>query len=187
MTKKELKKIALAKIQEGKTRQETLDEMQSETQSTRVDIAKILKFIPPLKTREKYQIFNSVLLFVLILTAGFKILAGIPIIIENGIKWLPILFILPMLNLVLAYGVAKFMGEYYRLIAILTILSLLRSLGGIDLTDIYSLMDLIIAGLLIFLSFFLKAKFATDYESKREYYTNDLGENRGRDIISFND
>jgi len=187
MTKGELSKIALTKIKDGKSRQETLEEMHTETQTSRAELAKILKYLPPLKTRERYKVLNAVLLFLLLLTALFKILTGIPIVLDNGIWWLPVLFFLPILNIILIYGVAKFKGKYYKPVAILTILGFLRSLKGIDAMDMYLLIDLLIAGFMVFLGFFLKSKFAGDYETTREYYINDMGENRGRDVISFRD
>jgi hypothetical protein len=188
MTKKELRKIAIKKLDEGKTRQQVLTEIREETQAPAVDIARILTFTPSKRTKKKYKLVNSILLGILILTIILKFTMGIPIVLENGIKWLPILFLLPLINILLAYKVATYQGNIYKWIAILTIVSLLRSAPKLfnEEFDFLKLVDLTIAGLIIFLGFYLKGKFAADYEIKREYYINDLGERRGRDVILFN-
>lgn len=189
MTKKEIKKIAIKKINEGKTRQDVLTEIREETQAPIADIAGVLKFIPSKQTKEKYKVANSILLGILTLTILSKLIMGIPIVMENGIKWLPVLFLVPLINVLLAYAVATYKGEIYRWVAIFTILSLLRSTPKLfdGEMDLLKLIDLTVAGLLIFLGFYLKGKFAGDYETKREYYINDLGERRGKDVIYFND
>lgn len=189
MTKKELKRIAVKKIGEGKSRQESLIEIKEETKETYADIANVLKNTPPNRTKQKYKILNILLLSVLILTIISKLVIGLPIVIEHGIKWFPALLLVPMINILLAYGVATYNGAIYRWVAIFAILTLLRStpkyFNG-DL-DILKSIDLVVIGLLVFLGFYLKNKFSTDYETKREYYTNDTGEKRGRDIIYFKD
>ncbi|NMM50897.1 hypothetical protein [Marinigracilibium pacificum] len=187
MKKRELKNLALIKIQEGKSRQETLESIKNQTQLPAKDIANILKYIPPLNTRDKHKTLNYILLFILLMTALFKMFAGIPLVLQNGLKWFPILLLLPTINLIMAYGVLKFKGEFYRLIMVLTALSVVRSLGKINLSDIYDIMDLLIAGIVIGLSYFLNKKFTAEVKSERENYIDENGENSSRMTIKFKD
>ena len=57
----------------------------------------------------------------------------------------------------------------------------------LDFSTIFGYADFAFASSLIFLGFYLNSKLCPGFESKREYYTNEYGENRGRDIIYFRD
>lgn len=189
MTKKEIRKIASTKLNEGKKRQQVLTEMAEETQAPVADIAAVLRYTPSRRTKKKYQLVNSLLLTILILTVILKFIIGIPIVLENGIQWLPLLFLVPLINILLCYGVATYRGRIYKWVAIYSAISLLKSLPALltNGVDFLEAIDLVIVGLLIFLGLYLNRKFAADYKTKREYYINDLGQRRGRDVIFFND
>lgn len=187
MTKKELKKIASKKIDEGKSRQVTFLEMIEELEENKKVIANSLEFLPPNQTKENYKMFNSLLLLALIVTVIFKLFIGVNMVLENGVKYLPILLILPALNTYFAYSVAKFRIEIYKWLGIMMILSIWRSGFLGNEVDLYFIFDFVLFGIIIFLSFYLKSKMASGYETKREYFTNENGENRGMDVIYFED
>jgi hypothetical protein len=92
MTNKEIRKLAEEKISQGKTRQQTFDEIKEETKQSSEKVAKIIRFIPTLDSRERYKIANTILGIILLLTVFLKILAGIPIILQFGkIELLPLI------------------------------------------------------------------------------------------------
>ena len=98
MDSKELKKLAINKINEGKSRQVILTELIEETNEPSNNIAKVLKYMIPIETRKKYQLVNTILLTLLMVTMAFKLLLGASIALEN-IKFLPILLVIPIINI----------------------------------------------------------------------------------------
>lgn len=189
MTKRQIRKEAKQHILSGKTKQETFDHLKGIGKLPIEDLAKIIKSIPTLQAREEYKILNIILISLLALTVLAKMLTGIPIVIENGLKWLPILFIIPIVNIILLIGVATYWGESHKWVAILTILGLLRTLGSMlgQPFDPLILVDLSIAAGLIGLGFYLHSKLYTAYKIVKEPYQNSRGENRLRNVIRFED
>ncbi len=189
MTKKELRKLAEQKIKEGKSRQKAFEELKEESKNKSEEIAKIIRFIPTLENRQKYKVAQTILIVALGITILFKMLAGLPIVIEKGINWLPIILLMPIINIALTYGIATYKGQYYRLVGIFTILGLLRSLQDIigETFDPLILIDLGIAGALIVLGFYLNSKMVSEYQTVKEKYTNQQGQTRLRNKIKFVD
>ena len=189
MTRKEIRKLVIKKLNEGKKRQQVLTEICEETQTPVADVAAILTFTPSKRAKKKYKLVNSLLLTILILTVILKLIIGIPFVLKNGIQWFPVLLLMPLINIILCYGVATYRGRIYKWIAIYSAISLLKSLPAFftDGLDFLETIDLVIVGLLIFLGLYLNRKFTAGYKIKREAYINDLGQRRGRDVIFFND
>jgi len=189
MTKKEVRKAALQSILDGKTKQETFETLKETSKLPTEDLAKIIQSIPSLQARQKYKTLNMILIGLLSLTVLFKMMAGIPIIIENGIKWFPVLFILPIINILLLIGVATYSQSSHKWVAIFTIFGLLRSLSDIlgQPFEPLIIIDLTIAAGLIGLGFYLNSKLCPDYSTVKERYQNNQGQDRLRNVIKFND
>lgn len=190
MTKKEIRNAANQKFLKGKDIHQTFEELQEEVVGKSAeDIAKILRFVPTLEKREKYKIAHTILILTLGLTVMFKALMGVPIILENGINWLPIIFIMPIINIILVYGVATYQGQYYNYVAIFTVIGLLRMLKEINnnQSDLYLLVDFGIAGILIGLGYYLSSKMNTAYKTVKVKYTSREGKVRVKDKIKFVD
>jgi hypothetical protein len=189
MTKKEARKAAKKSILDGKTKQETFETIKETSKLPTEDLAKIIQSIPSLKARQKYKTLNLVLIVLLSLTVLFKMLAGIPIIIENGIKWVPVLFILPIINILLLIGVYTYSPNSHKWVAIFTILGLLHSLSDIlgQPFEPLILIDLTIAAGLIGLGFYLNSKLCPDYLIVKERYQNNQGQDRLRNVIKFDE
>jgi predicted RNase H-like HicB family nuclease len=189
MTKKEVRKVVKQSILDGKTKQETFETLKETAKLPTEDLAKIIQSIPSLQARQKYKTLNMILIGLLSLTVLFKMMAGIPIIIENGIKWFPVLFILPIINILLLIGVATYSQSSHKWVAIFTILGLLRSLSDIlgQPFEPLIIIDLTIAAGLIGLGFYLNSKLCPDYLTVKERYQNNQGQDRLRNVIKFND
>ncbi len=189
MKKREIRKLAEQKIKEGKTRQQTYEEIKKDSKEKSEVIAKIVRFIPTLENREKYKIPHTILIMVCLLTIIFKMLAGIPIVIERGINWLPIIFLFPIINIIFTYGLITYKGQYYRLVAIFTIIGLLRSLQYIFGSPFEPLivLELAIALTLTGLGFFLNKRMVSEHELVKEKHTNNEGQLRLRNKIKFID
>lgn len=189
MTKKEVRKAAKQSILECKTKQETFETLKATSKLPIEDLAKIIQTIPSLQARQKYKTQNMILIGLLSLTVLFKMMAGIPIIIENGIKWFPILLILPIINILLLIGVATYSQSIYKAVAFFTLFGLLRSLSDIlgQPFEPLIIIDLSIAAGLIGLGFYLNSKLCPDYTIIKEKYQNNQGQDRLRNVIKFND
>lgn len=189
MTKKEVRKLAQQKIKEGKTQQQTFEEIKEESDRPAEEIAIIVKGIPTLAKRQKYKSLNSVLIGLLVLTIALKMNSGIPIVVEKGIKWFPIIFILPLINVFMLWGVSTFRASFHRFAAVLTMISVIRNLKHFlgESFEPMLILDLMIYGGIIFLGFYLQGKLTPGYATVKERYTNSEGQARLRNQIIFND
>lgn len=188
MTKKEIKDIARKNILDGKTKQETFNILNETSELPIEDLAKIVESIPSLQARKKYRLLNIILILILSITVLLKLLLGLPLLIENGIKFLPVFLILPIINMFLLWGVITFKAGSHKFVAILTILGVLRSLNKlIHNVDISMLIDITIALSLIGLGFYLNSVFYKGYTIDSEYYEDSDGQNKKKNIITFNE
>ena len=192
MTNKEIRKAAKQSILSGKSKQETFEALKGTSYHSVQSIekmAKIIRNIPSLQARKKYKSLNVVLIVLLSLTVLFKMMSGIPIIIENGIKWFPILFILPIINILLLVGVATYSSGSHKGVALFTFLGLFQLIGNIvgEKFEPLILIDFAIAAGLIGLGLYLNSKLFPDYLTVKERYQDNAGKNRIRDVIKFED
>jgi len=189
MTKKEVKKVVKQSLLSGKTKQETFEELEMTSEFPPEKLARIIRGIPTLQARKKHKTLNIILITLLSLTILFKVLAGIPIVVENGIKWIPILFLLPIINIILLVGVATYSQGGYKAVAILTILGVLQTFGKMwgEPFDPFILIDFVVAAGLITLGFYLNSKFFPEYLISEECYRDSEGEYKLKYVIQFED
>ena len=189
MTKRELRKKAQDKIVEGKSRQQVFEEMKAEHATRIAEIVKIVRFMPSLATREKYKTYHILLLTFLGISIALKIVAVLPMIIEHGINWLPVLLLLPVINLLLIIMVASYNGQAYKLVAILSFIGVVRSLGELGKVafDPWMLVGFGLAGALIGLGFFMHSKMVSEYQLVSESYTTAEGKEGVRKVYKFPD
>jgi len=189
MTKKEVKNVAKQSIFDGKTKQETFDDLERTSELSPEKLAKIIQKIPTIQARKKYKVLNIILIVLLSLTVLFKMMAGIPIIVANGIKWIPILFLLPIINVLLLIGVATYSPNSHKLVALFTFLGVLQYVGNIfgEPFNPLILIDLAIFAGLIILGLYLNYNLCPDYSSNEECYQDSRGEYHLRTVIKFDD
>jgi len=189
MTKREAQKLVQQKIKEGKTQQQTFDEIIELSDIPAEEIAAIVKVIPTLDSRRKYKTLNVILIVLLSLTVLSKIISGIPIILQNGITWIPVLFLLPAINVLLLWGVATYKSNFHRFVAIFTILGILNSLSkiiGVPFNYLL-LIDFAFYAALIILGFYCQGKLTPGYDKMKERYISSDGETLIRDKFVFDD
>lgn len=189
MKLKEAAKIARKQIAEGKTRQETYDSLMAANNLPAVKFATIIQSIPSVQAREKYKTANGILMTLLILTIVFKLIVGILLVMENGLKILPVLLILPLLNIYFLWGVSNFRPGIHRSVGILTIIGVLRSLQHVigQPFNLFFFIDFSIAAGLIGLGFYLHNKLHPVYKTVRESYQNSEGQELVRNAIKFDE
>lgn len=189
MTKSDVRKLVKQKIKEGKTKQQTFDEIIELSDMPAEEIANMVKVIPTLASRQKNKTLNVILIVFLSLTVLAKILSGIPIILQNGIKWIPVLFLLPAINVLLLWGVATYRANFHRVVAVFTILGLFNSLiKSIGVPFNYLLLsDFAFYAVLIILGFYCQSKLTPGYDKMKERYISSEGETMIRDKFVFDD
>ena len=188
MTKRQARKAAKQSILDGNSKQETFESLKVTSKKSTEDLAKIIQSIPSLIARKKYFALNMVLIILLAITILIKVLAGIPLVIQLGFKWFPLLFILPIINILLLVGVATYAAGAHKLVAILTILGVIRSIQIVqEQFEPLMLIDFAFAAGLIGLGFYLNSLLCPKYLTVKEIYQNDQGQNRMREVIKFED
>ena len=186
MTKKEIRKLAQEKIQEGKTQQQAFDEIKELAEAPDEEVANLVKTIPTLQIRKKYQVLNAVLISLLLLTVVFKVILAVSMIMHNGLAWSPVIFIFPVLNCAMLYGAATYAIRAHQTVAILTGLGFIQTLGRLTFQPVV-LVDLAITAALIGLGIYLQGKLTPGFTRVNETYTNPQGKVKARVKIRFAD
>lgn len=190
MKKKEIKQKGWQRIdQEGKSRQETFEELCEESDRSAEDIGKILRYIIPHETRKKYKVPHAVLMFVLLLTILVKLFMGLAIVAQHGASYTPVLFIIPLVNVFFLIAVLKYWGWAYNGVAIFGVISLSQNLGDIidDPSDPFRLIGLVVVLALIGLGFYLHFKMTPEPEEVKEEYVDKKGKKKLRNKLQFMD
>lgn len=188
MTKRNARKAAKQSILDGNSKQETFDTLKETSKISTEDLAKIVQSIPSMNARKKYKTSNMVLIILLSITILIKVLAGIPLVLQLGFKWFPLLFILPIINILLLVGIATYAAGIHKLVAILTILGVIRTIQTIEgQFEPVMLIDFALAAALIGLGFYLNSVLCPKYWSVKEVYQNEEGQNRMKHVIKFED
>ena len=186
MTNKEIRKTAKQSILNGKTKQETFEELKGISYKTAKKTANIIQTIPSLQTRRMYKLQYIVLIVLLSGTILFKMKAIIPFIIENE-AWLLIILLAPIINILV--GIITYKPNSYMMLALLSWLwqyilcfELVR-----DTFKPLILIDIVIASVFIELGSLLHSKLFPEYLTEKELYKNKQGQNRQRIVIKFKD
>jgi len=191
MKKSEIRKIAEDKINSGMSHQEVFNELKETIDEPLNKIANILKTIPKPKKIKEYKIAHLVLFGVLIITILSKMLIGVGFVIENGLKTAPLIFILPIINIFLLYGITKYKTQYYQFVGIFSLLSITRimrtfNLDNLDKLDFYGIIfSFLILVILIGLGFFLYSEMSSKFKIEKETYITKKGIKRKRDKYVF--
>jgi len=192
MTKKEVRKIVNQRIFNGKTKQETFEELKDTSKLSIKDLAKIIQKTPSLEARKKHKTTHIVLKTIFILTIIFKLKFGIQIIIEEEIKnvfqIILILSIMPIINILLLIGVSKYGPNSFKLAAFFSILGLYQYMrSGIVFEEVGAIifLDLFIHLGIVVLALHLDTKFFPKYLTNKELYQNTQGEEKVRQVIKF--
>jgi hypothetical protein len=119
------------------------------------------------ENKNKYKIYNNILLGLLGLVILLRILRVLSLTIETGQLWtLLFVLIVPFFTAFFVYEIARYNASIYRLCGIFTILGSLQTITKLDgAADI--LITLAITGSIAGLSFFLDSEMFPDYSPKK--------------------
>ena len=187
MTKKEIRRAARDMILAGSTRQQAFVAMQQQSTEPAEKVADLVRYIPTLEARRKYHTPWVALIVLMLLGVLVKVFLGYLVMLENGNAWWPALLLMPLVNVLLTVGVIQYRGETFRFITFLTVIGVLRGIGqhaaggfGLDF-----LLDMLFAGVLIALSYYLNTRMVSAPKEVKERYTNAQGQDRLRNTLVF--
>lgn len=119
-------------------------------------IAGLIKSVVKTEVKQKYKIYNHILIGLLWISIILKILTIIPLTQQSGILYTIILMLFaPSINLFFIYNIAKYNGPYYRFCGILSIASFFQSITyfeNVSTIVINALLVGVVAGLCFYLS-----------------------------------
>lgn len=189
VTKKDIRKLVLHKIEEGKSQQEIFEEIKQEVRNPAREIAQQVRSIATLDKRNNYKTAHAVLVILLAIIVLFKVLTGVFVVIENGIRWTPMIIAYPFIYIIILYGVIKYRGFYFKFAAAFLLVGNLKPLLQLFTEGFKPMLviDLIFAAVVVALCIYLSKKMFPDFKAIKEKYTNSNGQNRLKLKIIFSD
>jgi hypothetical protein len=149
----------------GKTDQEIYNEL-SQQYYDKKSLALLITGTVTTENKNNYKVYNNILLGLLVLAILLRILLVFSLTIQTGQLWtLLLVFIVPLFAAYFAYEIARYNGPIYRFCGIMTIAGFLQTIGKSEGgTDI--LINLVFAGAIAGLSFYLDSKMFPNFSPK---------------------
>jgi hypothetical protein len=166
LDRKEAQKLIAHSRVSGKSDQEIYNDL-SQQYFDRKSVALLITGTVTTENKNKYKVYNNILLGLLGLVVLSRILLVFSLTIQTGQLWtLLLLFIAPLFAAYFAYEISKYSGPIYRLCGIMTIVGFMQTIskseGGTDI-----LINLVFAGAIAGLSFYLDSKMFPHYSPKK--------------------
>lgn len=155
MNIKKISEMALAKLEQGVSRQDVFRQLVSKNPSEASKIAYCIASIPKKEKRLKYLRHNALLFLLLVIYAGLSLISGLPIKPGEPTIFLLLTCVIP---LVFSYFVFRFHGGIYRVAWIWFMIDLVETVlvtGTPTTTDAFKLIVLFI---ILVLSLFIARK-----------------------------
>ena len=170
MSKKTIDRKAAQKMivdsrDNGKTDQEIYNEL-SQQYYDKKSVALLITGTVTTENKNKYKVYNHILLALLGLAILLRILLVFSLTIQTGQLWtLLLVFIVPLFAIYFAYEIARYNAPIYRFVGIMTIVGFFQTIGKSEGgTDI--LINLVFAGAIAGLSFYLDSIMFPDFSPK---------------------
>jgi hypothetical protein len=149
----------------GKSDQEIYNEL-SQQYYDKKGITLLITGTVKTENKKKYKKYNNLLLGLLGLSILFKLLIVFSLTIQTGKLWtLFLVLIVPLFTGYFMYEIARYNGPIYRFCGILTIAGFMQTIGNAE-NGMDILINLIFAGAVAVLSFYLDSKMFPDYSPK---------------------
>lgn len=159
---KQVNKLIETRINEGKPRNEILEEL-SETYFDKKTLATLIAMTPEIERKKKYKIYNDILLGLLILTIILKVLIGVLLLANVSIYAIPFAFLMPLLAVFFAIEVSRLKAYIYRVLGLMAIVSIGDSLGNLENFNFWFILDISIGVGITFLAFYLGNQMFPNY------------------------
>lgn len=186
MTKNELIKEITEGIKLGRSKQDIFEHLKSTTNLTPDFIANTLKTVPTIQSKAKMMPINIILITLFSILALSKIYYAYSL-FRNEIAFFPYYNIfLAILYFFLVYQISIVKYGAHRAIGIITLMGIIRTFGTLlSEANIINLLDLGYLIIIVALSFFLHSRYFKDYDTYKEVYQNEFGQNRIRKAYEF--
>jgi hypothetical protein len=150
----------------GKSDQEIYREL-SQQYYDKKSVALLITGTVTTENKNKYRVYNNILVGLLGLAILLRILLVFTLTIQTGQLWaLLIVFIVPLLAAYFGYEIARYNAPVYRFCGIMTIVGFMQTIGRSEGgTEI--LINLVFAGAIAGLSFYLDSKMFPEYSPKK--------------------
>lgn len=156
MDQKAAKKIIDDRRLAGKNDQQIYDELSGQFEHKK-NLALLITGTAAPQNREKYKLYNNILIGLLGLTVLFRLMAIGSLMSENGILGLVLSLVGIALPALFIYGFINYMGAMYKFCGFMTILAIVQLLARGNF-EILVLIDLVILVAMAGLSFYLGSK-----------------------------
>jgi len=165
LDRKNAHKFIVESRENGKTNQEIYNEL-SQQYFDRKSVALMITGTVTTENKNRYKVYNNILLGLLAVSIIFKLLIVFNLTIQTGEPWMYLLIlIVPLFSGYFMYEIARYNGPIYRMCGLLTIAGFLQTIGKSDnSTDV--LISIVFAGSVAGLSFYLDSKMFPDYSPK---------------------
>jgi hypothetical protein len=165
LNRKTTQKFIVDSRDNGKSDQEIYNEL-SQQYYDKKSVALLITGTVTTENKKKYKVYNSILLGLLGLAILLRILLVFSLTIQTGQLWtLLLVFIVPLFAAYFAYEIARYNAPIYRFCGIMTIVGFMQTIGksegGNDI-----LINLVFAGAIAGLSFYLDSKMFPDFSPK---------------------
>jgi hypothetical protein len=162
ISKKETLKLISLGIENGETKQEIFNRLSTEYSDSDT-IAKLVATFPDPELKAKYDGINNILFALLIITGILKVIAVLPIMLNNTGLGLIMILIVPILNILFAIEVKRTRGPIYRALGALAIVGILKSFQHIEDSGNWILIDVGLLAIISGLSFYIGSKMFPNY------------------------
>ena len=140
MKTREALKIIEQRIREGHSKKEVYEELLGKIQF-KADLLQLIAMVPDQESRLKYKNLNLCLFSLLVFGAAVKIVAVTGSILSISIFLMPIVLLVPFLNIFFAFMVWNFRGHMYRILGLLGVAGLLKILSNFEAWSSYTTID----------------------------------------------
>lgn len=177
-------KYAEQEVLNGKSHQEIYDHIVATSQFNIHDVADMVRKIPNLEKRKKYNSLNAILLGIIAMSILDRILIVFQQLNGDGQDRVSFLFMFPIIGILLFYGIVKFKRTVHLsagfLMAFATVTSAIRLFGHLD---IFSILGLLVSLIGAIIAFYLSVKLVSDYKIDKELQKNNPNQREG--LITF--
>ncbi|MFH1982257.1 MAG: hypothetical protein ABIL58_10450 [Pseudomonadota bacterium] len=162
MNRKEAIKLIEQRYEEGKSRKEIFEELFLHVKY-KSDLMQYIALVPSKDSREKYKKINLLLFSLLIFISITKLLTATMLLSNISIYLLPVALVVPFITIYFSVMVWKFRGNMYRILGLLGIAGILKSISNFQFYENYTTTEWILeislgympAILAIFLAYYI--------------------------------
>ena len=169
MNKNQIEKYTETEIQNGKTQQEIFNKIVSTSDFNIHDVANVVRQIPTLEKRKKYNSINSVLVGLLALAIISRLITGLIEITQGHNDTSVIAMFFPLATILPLFGVYKYKRNAHLATGLFMIFgAVMATVRLISNFDIIALGDILLTVFGSVLAFYLSFKLAGDYILDKE-------------------